>query len=108
MLGVLGIRTSNPSNMSSTPSPKNQTGDELPVFTPHPHRVPGILPALPVKKQAPDSEDKRKNFNQRCGSSRLKVQNEVTPCNQCEFRGPCKKRENLFNYSMITRNLYKN
>ena len=36
-----------------------------------------------------------------------KVQNEVTPCKQCEDLGPCKKRENLFNYSMVTRNLIK-
>ena len=63
MLGVL--LCSNPSNMSSTPFPKNQTGDKPPVFTPHPHRVPSITPALAVKKQAPDSEDKRKNFSQR-------------------------------------------
>ena len=35
----------------------------------------------------------------------LLVQNEVTPCKQCEDWGPCKKRENLFNYSMVTRNL---
>ena len=63
MLGVL--LCSNPSNVSSASSPKNQTGHEPPVFTPHTHRVPGIPPALPVKKQAPHSEDKRKNFSQR-------------------------------------------
>ena len=33
---------------------------------------------------------------------------EATSPKQCEDWGPCKERENLFDYIMIARNLYKN
>ena len=38
----------------------------------------------------------------------MHVQNENTPCRVRESRGPCNERENLFNYSMVTGNWYRN
>ena len=57
--------------MPATPSQTNQLHESSPVFSPHPHVVPGLPPNLPKKKEVPDSQERRSNFSQKYFDGRI-------------------------------------